>query len=122
MVNSVNHLFVCWKKSGLLITHVVMRVEQSIRALFHGDVVDGVGVFTEVLETRIVSNEIVQNHRLHTVSLNRRPSPNAKGHMRSIRKVTRKKLIFSLSTKMSTVLYFKMDERQTKRRRDKVLC
>lgn len=31
-----------------------MWIEQRIRALCHGDVIDSVGVFTEILETRIV--------------------------------------------------------------------
>ena len=40
-----------------------------------------------------------------TVSLNVLPRPVARGHMRSIRKVTRKRLICSWSMKISTVVW-----------------
>lgn len=40
------------KSGSLLVSHVVMRVNQGIHTLFHGDVVNSVGEFAEILDTK----------------------------------------------------------------------
>lgn len=75
-----------------------MRVQQSISTLGNGDVVNRAGIFAEVLETEASANGKLEHQhllRMLTVSLKRLPRPNDSGHMRSIKNVTRKKLIFS---------------------------
>jgi hypothetical protein len=88
-----------------LVAHVVVGIEKRKGLLRQGDIVDGILVLAEILERKNKLQYRVNESSSHAVSLNFFPSPNASGHMRSMRKVTRKKLIFSWSTKMSTVLY-----------------
>lgn len=87
----------------LPVAHVVMRIKQGIRALCVRDVIDCVSELAEILgHSQRVTGNVAKKQQ--TVSLNLLPKPEDKGHMRSIRNVTRKKLIFSWFTNMSTVL------------------
>lgn len=102
-----------------------MRIQESICAFHTSDMVDRVRIFAEVLVEQKKSCESIaytdKHEILRTVSLKRLPNPNERGHILSwslvrtdstenkmwhtIRKVTRKKLIFSWSTNISTVVY-----------------
>ena len=91
-----------------LVSHIIMGVNKGIGAFGLCDIINGIGVFSEVLEAyaeyQILLTSWIAWMGRRTVSLNLDPSPKDRGHIRSMRKVTRKKLIFSWSTKMSIVL------------------
>lgn len=70
----------------VLVSHVIVRVEKCISALYNGDVVDGVRILREILD---ISPSACLTHACGgcrknlTVSLNLLPSPVATGAIRS---------------------------------------
>lgn len=111
----------------VLVSHVIVRVDKCISALYNGDVVNGVRILREILDnspSACPTRACKGCKKNRTVSLNLLPSPVATGAIRSwskkplqtctiesqmwqihtIKKVTRKKLIFSWSTNMSTAV------------------
>lgn len=81
--------------------HVVVRINQGICSFGDSDVVDRSFVFAEILCSKISPILKLLARRL-TVSLNVLPRPVPRGHILSIRNVTRKKLIWLVSTHVST--------------------
>lgn len=89
----------------LLVSHVIVWIDDCVCAFRFRDIVDRICVFSKILIINISSwdNKFYMDD--NTVSSNFLPRPKESGHIRSMRNVTRKKLIFSWSTKMSTVLW-----------------
>jgi hypothetical protein len=83
-----------WLLGGIVIPHVVVRIQDCVCSFCDGDVVDGIGKVPEMLFCVNGARNRRGRGEARTVSSNLDPRPVASGHMRSRRKATRKRFAF----------------------------